>query len=117
MTKLNRIYAMELVRSFQIGELSRRDFLLKATAVFGSAAVATTLLAACQPLQNAPPVVKEESGGEGEGSGMAAASAAGLITGMANYRDRDGGDLMGYMARPEGDEPAPAVIVLQSGGG
>ena len=114
MTKLNRIYAMELVRSFQVGELSRRDFLRKATVALGSAAAATALLAACQPVQDVPPpVVKEEAGGEGEGSGMAVASAVGLITGMANYLHRDGGDLMGYLARPEGDEPAPALIVLQ----
>jgi len=64
--KMNRIYAMELVRSFQVGELSRREFLRKATVTLGSAAAATTLLAACQPL-----------------------------------------------ARPEGDEPAPAIIVIQ----
>lgn len=112
--KINRIYAMELVRSFQIGEVSRRDFLKKATAVFGSAAVANTLLAACVPLEAVPAeVVKEESGGEGEGSGAAAMSAAGLTTGMIEYADTDGETLMGYLARPEGDEPAPAVIVIQ----
>lgn len=112
--KINRIYAMELVRSFQVGEVSRRDFLRKATAVFGSAAVANMLLAACVPLEAVPAeVVKEESGGEGEGSGAAAMSAAGLTTGMIEYADTDGETLMGYLARPEGDEPAPAVIVIQ----
>lgn len=112
--KMNRIYAMELVRSFQVGEISRREFMRKAATVFGSVAAATTVLAACQPIQ-APPaeVVKETSGGEGEGSGAAVMSAVGLTTGMVEYPDRDDEMLMGYLARPEGNEPAPAVIVIQ----
>ena len=110
--KLNRIYAMELVRSFQVGEIGRRSFLRKATAVFGSAAIANMVLAACVPVQpgEAPPptVVKEEAGGEGEGSGAAAMSAAGLTTAMVEYPDADDGEtLMGYLARPEDDAPAP----------
>lgn len=116
--KLNRIYAMELVRSFQVGEIDRRDFLKKATAVFGSAALANMVLAACVPVQpnSAPPptVVKEEAGGEGEGSGAAEMSAAGLITGIVEYPDAgDGETLMGYIARPESGAPAPAVVVIQ----
>ena len=112
--KIDRIDAMKLVRSYQVGDVSRRDFLKKASAVFGSVAAANMLLAACVPLETAPPeVVKEASGGEGEGSGAAMESAAGLTTGMVEYMDTDGEVLMGYMARPEGDAPAPAVIVIQ----
>ncbi|MEZ4656531.1 MAG: dienelactone hydrolase family protein [Caldilineaceae bacterium] len=114
--KSNRIYAMELVRSFQVGQLGRRDFLKRMTAVLGSAAAANMVLAACQPLQPegaVPPVTKAESGGEGEGSGAAAVSAAGLMTSLVDYPDVDDGTLMGYLARPEGDEPAPAVVVIQ----
>jgi len=112
--KIDRIDAMKLVRSFQVGEVSRRDFLKKSTAIFGSVAAANMLLAACVPLEATPPeVVKEESGGEGEGSGTAMMGADGLTTGMVEYVDTDGEVLMGYMARPEGDEPAPAVIVIQ----
>ncbi|MBV7336271.1 dienelactone hydrolase family protein [Chloroflexi bacterium TSY] len=111
--KINRIYAMELVRSFQVGEISRRQFLQRATAALGSAAAASAVLAACQPLTAPPPVVKEESGGEGEGSGVAEMSAAGLITGMVDYPDRDDETLMGYLARPESDEAASAVVVIQ----
>ncbi len=116
--KINRIYAMQLVRSFQVGQIDRREFLKKATAVLGSAAAANMVLAACQPVQPngtlPPPVVKEESGDEGEGSGAAAMSGAGLVTGMVEYPNaNDGETLMGYLARPEGDAPAPAVVVIQ----
>ncbi|MEM7126056.1 MAG: dienelactone hydrolase family protein [Chloroflexota bacterium] len=114
MKKMNRIYAMELVRSFQVGEISRRDFMRKATLTLGSAAAATAVLAACQPLQVPPPeVVKESSGGEGEGEGAAAMSGEGLNTATIEYPDKDGEMLMGYLARPEGDESAPAIIVIQ----
>lgn len=114
--KSNRIYAMELVRSFQVGQLGRRDFLKRMTAVMGSAAAANLVLAACQPLQpgqTLPPVTTETPSGEGMGSGAAEVSAVGLTTGMVDYPDVDDGTLMGYLARPEGDEPAPAVVVIQ----
>lgn len=44
---MDRIYVMQLVRSFECGGISRRDFLRRATAALGSAAVANMLLAAC----------------------------------------------------------------------
>ena len=47
---MDRVYVMELVRSFQVGELSRRQFLVRATAALGSAATATLLLSACTPV-------------------------------------------------------------------
>ena len=46
---MDRVYVMQLVRSFQVGELSRRTFLKRATATMGSAVAANMLLAACQP--------------------------------------------------------------------
>lgn len=45
-----RVYTMELVRSFQVGEINRREFLTRATVAVGSAALASTVLAACTPV-------------------------------------------------------------------
>ncbi len=116
MYKTNRLYAMELVRSFQVGDLSRRAFLQRMTAVMGNAA-AVTILAGCEavrPSGTVPPVTQEAAGGEGQGEGMAEMSAAGLITEMVEYPDENEDEtLMGYLARPEGDEAAPAIIVIQ----
>ena len=43
---MDRIHTMELVRSYQVGELSRRDFLTRVSTALGSAAAASMLVAA-----------------------------------------------------------------------
>jgi carboxymethylenebutenolidase len=40
-------------------------------------------------------------------------TAAGLVIESVEYQDTDGETLMGYLARPEGDEPKPAIVVIQ----
>ncbi|GIV80093.1 dienelactone hydrolase family protein [Litorilinea aerophila] len=110
---MDRVYVMQLVRSFQVGEISRRTFLARASAALGSVAAANLLLAACQPIQPEsapPPVVDEAATAE---PAQAAPPPEGLITGTVEYPDPDGETLMGYLARPEGDEPRPAVVVIQ----
>ena len=49
---MDRIHVMELVRSFQVGEIDRRTFLKRTTAAIGSLAAANTLLAACAAFPN-----------------------------------------------------------------
>lgn len=109
---MDRIYVMQLVRSFQVGELTRRDFLKRATAAIGSAAAANMLLAACaaNPNPNAPPVV-EDAPAEAAPAGNDAVE--GLVTEDVTYEDSDGEQLMGYLARPAGEEARPAIIVIQ----
>ena len=108
---MNRIEVMELVRSYQIGGLSRRQFLQRATAVIGSTIAANTLLAACDatPNENPPPVIDEsqpaaepgiETGGE-------------LTTGIVTYPGLEGEELMGYQTYQTDADPKPAVIVIQ----
>ena len=108
---MNRIEVMELVRSYQVGGLSRRQFLQRATAVIGSTIAANTLLVACDatPNENPPPVIDEsqpaaepgiETGGE-------------LTTGIVTYPGLEGEELMGYQAYQTDADPKPAVIVIQ----
>lgn len=118
---MDRIYVMELVRSFQVGTMTRREFTMKATAALGSLAAVNMLLAACQPIrpESARPVVEPDSdtddAGEMDGAESADDSAVtdGLITESVEYPDADGETLMGYLARPEGGEALPAIVVLQ----
>lgn len=49
---MDRIHVMQLVRSFQVGEVSRRSFLKQASVALGSMSAASLLLAACQPVSN-----------------------------------------------------------------
>lgn len=105
-----RLHLQELVRARQVGQIDRRVFLRQATAVLGSAAAASTLLAACAPAAGSPPppVVSatraDTPGLKNEGR---------LQTGIATYSGPVGQELSGYFARPDGDGPFPAVLVIQ----
>lgn len=134
---MDRIYVMQLVRSFQRGQIGRREFLRKATIAVGSVAAANTLLSACgtTPDPTLPPAV-EEPAAEAEAAPTEelaeatatqpppteeAAEAAPteepaeltIITETVEYEDTDGETLMGYLARPADDEAHPAIIVIQ----
>lgn len=115
---MDRVYVMQLVRSFRLGEISRRQFLKRASVAVGSVAAANVLLAACATVPpNAPndPVVVEPTAGESASPAALSTGVigAGLLAAGIAYGQREDQELTGYLARPEGDEPAPAVIVLQ----
>jgi carboxymethylenebutenolidase len=102
---------MKLIRSYQVGQLSRRDFLKHTAAAVGSLAAANALLAACAqfPNESPRPVVDESQpaaapGLETEGE---------LTVGVVEYPDTDGETLMGYLARQSDAEARPAVVVIQ----
>lgn len=108
---MDRIHVMELVRSFQVGEIDRRTFLKRAAAAIGSLAAANTVLAACAafPNEDAPPVVDESQPAAAPGM----TTEGDLTVGIVEYPNTDGETLMGYLAYPTGIEAAPAVIVIQ----
>lgn len=110
---MDRVHVMQLVRSFQRGELSRRDFLQKATIALGSVATANLLLTACGSTQDAslPPATQEPA--EAAAPAAEGGEASGLAAETVNYQDPDGETLMGYLARPSDGEPKPAVVVIQ----
>lgn len=116
---MDRTYVMQLVRSFQVGEMPRRTFLKRASAAMGSVAAANLLLAACQPIQPSAGGTVPPAGGTVPPSGdatptpMAVMEVEGLTTGMVNYPDDEDEILSGYLARPEDGEPVPAIIVIQ----
>ncbi len=116
---MDRVYVMQLVRSFQVGEISRREFLAKATKALGSVAAANMLLAACvpAPTEPPPPVVvaqpTEPPAPRATETPEPEKAEEGLITETVEYLDRDGETLMGYLARPADADPQPAVVVIQ----
>jgi len=115
---MDRVYVMQLVRSFQVGELSRRGFLRRATLALGSAAAAQTLLAACAPAPEAPPVVDDGSSGNSEGvgdpEGSTSQTSSQEIAGeTVTYGELDGQELTGYLAAPLATEGGPGVVLLQ----
>ena len=108
---MKRIELMELVRERQVGTVNRREFLKRATAVLGSAAAANTLLAACSAVANGtpPPVVDGTQPAPEPGL----STSGELETGIVTYGGPEGTELMGYLARVPGQQPQPAVIVIQ----
>jgi carboxymethylenebutenolidase len=113
---MDRIYVMQLVRSFQCGQITRREFLRRAATALGSMAAATTLLAACgQPrtpgTETTPPPVVDPTTTTAPAADTG--SAEGLTTEQVTYPDAAGETLMGYLARPEGAEALPAIVVIQ----
>ena len=114
---MDRIYVMQLVRSFQVGEISRRTFLRRTTAALGSVAAANVLLAACSPvldpsMMTPNPVVDEEATANQPAVGEMTTSD-GVVSGMVAYPDPDGEELTGHLAYPEGDGAHPGIIVIQ----
>jgi len=108
---MNRIELQELVRERQVGQINRRDFLLRATAVLGSAAAANTLLAACTQVQEGTPrLVLDTSQPPAEPDLQ---TCGDLQKGIVTYAGPEGQELMGYLARNPGAGPQPAVIVIQ----
>ncbi len=108
---MNRVELMELVRDYQIGGMTRRQFLVRSTAVLGSALAANTLLAACtaNPNDNPPPVVDES-----QPTAVVSSSSDGqMVSGIMSYPGPEDAALMGYWAYQEGGEPRPAIIVIQ----
>lgn len=108
---MNRVELMELVRDYQVGGVSRRQFLVRATAVLGSTIAANSLLAACTatPNDNPPPVVDDSQPTAVVGS----SSNGEMITGVVSYSGPAEEALMGYWAYQEGGTPRPAIIVIQ----
>lgn len=127
---MDRVYVMNLVASFQLGHITRRQFLKRATGALGSVAVANSLLAACAAVPpNAPaptlitPLPPTETAPTPtslpEATAMPTAEAAAeeveVMGEDVTYPDRDGEELTGYLAWPTSaaSEPLPGVIVIQ----
>lgn len=119
---MNRIELMELVREYQIGHVSRRQFLVRSTAVLGSVVAANSLLAACTaaPNENPPPVVETSqptaAATEAKPTETAAADSGSSpepMSGIVTYPGLADETLMGYWTHQGGNAPRPAVIVIQ----
>ncbi len=108
---MDRIYVMQLVRSFQVGEIGRREFMKRSAAAIGSLAGANALLAACAqfPNENPRPVVDESQPAASPGL----ESEDILTTGVVEYPDTDGETFMGYLAYRTAGGAKPAVVVIQ----
>jgi carboxymethylenebutenolidase len=118
---MDRIKVMNLVTSYQLGQISRRQFMRHAVVALGSISTANLLLAACQavPIGAPSPTLIQTPASDPEAAAPTALPAQegegsdGLITEPVTYPDRDGESLTGYLARPADGDPRPAIVVIQ----
>ena len=118
---MHRIQVMQLVRSFQVGELTRRQFVTRATAALGSVSAANLLLAACaeSPNPSPPPVLVEPTAAQAAATeGVGAAPETVDMSGLARaetvvYGSLGEQALSGYYVEPEGASGLPAVVMIQ----
>jgi carboxymethylenebutenolidase len=116
---MDRVYVMELVRAFQCGHMTRREFLRRATLAVGGVAAAQ-LLAACTsapaeaPGETPSPVVVEGTAVADEiATEIAGETYEGLTVEMVEIPNEQGEPLIGYLARPTDAQDLPAVVVVQ----
>lgn len=116
---MDRVYVMNLVASFQLGQISRRQFLKRSAAALGSMSLASSLLAACAavpPNAPAPTLIAPVPPTEPAPTAEPTAEGAPEVMGEdVTYPDRDGEELTGYLAWPASaaETPLPGLIVLQ----
>lgn len=114
---MDRVEVMQLVRSFQCGYLTRREFVQKASLALGSLAAANALVAACAASPPSPSPVVEDATAAGASPeptrGAAATATPGVEAGPVTYPGPDGRTLSGYLAAPSGASGLPGVVLIQ----
>lgn len=101
----------QLVADYKAGQVSRRDFLQRATVLLGGGGMATALLLAAQGASFTE-VARAAGQIEAQATPAATASAPDIETSAVTFRT-SGQDGQGYLAKPIGAGPFPAVIVIQ----
>ncbi len=126
MTDFKRYLLEEFVEDYEEGLLTRRDALKLLTGLTGSLALAASILAACTPSAQSPtnnaPTTAPKNTTTSQATAAATASTA-ITTSSDNLKVGDvqfpgkGATLIGYLARPNGDGPFPAVLVCHENRG
>jgi carboxymethylenebutenolidase len=133
LNETQRYFIEEHVEDFRDGIISRRELIRRVTLIAGSAALATTILAACDLSPRATttssptPTVAAASPTPGPfatpppspvTSGITVQETDSRITvSRPEVKGADGAALMAYMARPAGSARVPGVIVIHENRG
>jgi carboxymethylenebutenolidase len=140
MSDLKQYLIDEFVEDYQDGRMTRREALKRLIGLTGSAILANAVLAACTPAAqqaptSAPPTsvpptaalatataaqtpteIAATATAEATASATASPDAADIQASMVEFPGQDA-TLMGYQARPGGDEPVPIVLVCHENRG
>ena len=134
--KFEKYLIEEFFDDYRAGAMSRRTFTRRVAFITGSmgAAAAAMLLVGCSPNEvprsTDPMPTPNPTSAPGTGTGTATAGAvpgaksplsvpegaAGMTTATIQFPS-EGTDISGYLARPDGDSPVPAVLVCHENRG
>ena len=132
--KFEKYLIEEFFDDYRAGAMSRRTFTRRVAFITGSmgAAAAAMLLVGCSPSEvprsTDPMPTPNPTSAPGTGTSAAGAvpgaksplsvpeGAAGMTTATIQFPS-EGTDISGYLARPEGDNPVPAVLVCHENRG
>ena len=138
MTDFKRYLLDEFVEDYQEGHLSRREALKLIAGITGSWVVANTILAACTPAAQTTPASAPTATGAPADTPVASPTAqppspssdptttapiratpgpSGELEASAVEFPGEGATLIGYLARPAGEGPFPAVLVCHENRG
>src|ERR687887_2725465 len=92
----------ELIRDYQEGKISRREFMHQAVLLTGSLAAATSLIGGLAPSLASADVVPPND--------------PDMLTHEVEFPGK-AGPMLGYLARPKAPGKYPAIIVVHSNGG
>ena len=144
LNETQRYFVEEHVEDYRDGLITRRELVRRVTLIAGSAAVAATILAACDLSPRAvPPLPPTASPTAGSTSGAAASGSVGLVAqpyatppaspttdgvtvkpddpriaaSRPSVKGADGADLMAYLALPNVSGATPGVVVVHENTG
>jgi len=140
LNETQRYFIEEHVEDFRDGQITRRELVRRVTLIAGSAALATTILAACDLTPKGPGGVATAAPGTSVGGGATATAAAAgpyatppaaptsdgvtvkpddprIAVSKPDVRGADGASLLAYMARPNLSRPVAGVIVVHENRG
>ena len=113
MNDMQRYLVDEMVEEYQVGRITRRELLRRATLITGSAAIAATFLRDLGPAAAAAAPSPRPPMQDGV---TVSPTDPDLELGPVEFPG-DGAALLGYLARPRGEGPWPAVLLIHENRG
>jgi carboxymethylenebutenolidase len=104
----------QLVKEYRAGEITRRQFINRATVILGGAALANALLIAANggSIPQVAAAMGQTMAPTGAATMAGTAAAMDIETSTVEFKVDDV-TAPGYMARPKGAGPFPGVVVIQ----
>lgn len=113
MNEMQQYLVDEMIEEYQDGQMTRRELLRRVSLITGSLAVATTLVGS---LGSAPAAASPARRTQAQSGVTVSPDDPAIEAGLVEFRG-DGVTVFGYLARPRGDGPWPAILQVPANRG